>query len=129
MGIKVGFFSDKQDLATDKNIANLPAEATNKVVYFEAKINQKFADKIKKSYPELSNDDLQAAANSYQSMMAMGIGLAECKDKSAECVVGKLANKSDLPLVGYENAKFVNRILESDLVFGKVVNKEKAVIK
>ncbi|MEI6553465.1 MAG: ABC transporter substrate-binding protein [bacterium] len=129
MGIKAGFFSDKQDLATDKNIANLPAEATNNVVYFEARINQKFVDKIKAVYPELSNDDLQAAANSYQSIMALGIGLVECGNKSAECVTGKLANKSDLPLVGYENAKFVNRILESDLVFGKLVNKEKVEIK
>jgi len=130
MGIKAGFFSDKQDLVTEKNIANLPAEATNNVYYFEAPVNQIFADKIKKLYPNMNVDDIQAAANAYQSIMSLGIGLADCeKNKDVECVVNKLANKDDLPLVGYENAKFVNRILESDLVFGRVVNKQKVEIK
>jgi ABC-type branched-subunit amino acid transport system substrate-binding protein len=126
--IKVQVFSNKQDLATDKNIAELPFEATNNVIYFEAPISSEFIAKIRAAHPDMSDDDIQGAANAYQSMIALGIGLAECPDKSAECVTNYLANKKDFPFVGYEHMVFENRVLSSDLILGRIQNGERVVI-
>ena len=128
LNMNIEVFSYKQDVATDKNISELPFEATNNVIYFEAPISTEFVAKIRAVHPDMSDDDIQGAANAYQSMIVLGIGLAECPDKNAECVINTLANKKDFPFSGYQHMEFNDRVLTSDLILGKIQNGERVVI-
>jgi len=125
LGLNIGMFSNKQDMATDKILSELPTEATDNIFYFEAPIDGDFEKKIRVLYPEITDDEIQAAANSYQSMIALGVGLMECKDKSAGCVTQKLTNKNDFPYSGYENMEFENRVLSSELIFGYIKDRNR----
>lgn len=120
MGLKAKLFCYRQDCVTEKNLTALPKAYTEGTLFFEVLIDQKFADMVRAKYPNISNDDLQAVANSYQSIMALGEGLAACTDKTAACVVKNIGNKSSLDHAAYKNAKFVNRVLVSELAIGFV---------
>lgn len=68
----------------------------------------------------MTEDDIQAAANAYQSIMLLGEGLAQCSDKAASCVIPKISNIKTLENAGYRNAYISDRVLKSDLVIGVV---------
>lgn len=108
-----------QDCVTEKILKGLPSTATNGTIYFETPIDEAFKVKIKKAYPDMSVNDIAGAANAYQSMMAIGKGIAMCSDKNAVCVVDKVGNSS-LTHPGYKNAFFADRILHSDISLGVV---------
>lgn len=123
-------YSDKQDLATEKILTSLPYSATNRIKFFESVIDEGFINKIKNKYPDIKNDDIQAAANSYQSMIILSEGLLDCENnRTSSCVYPKIANKNTFSSVGYKNIKTEDGILISDLSIGFVENGKIRVIK
>jgi len=122
LGIKSIIYSYKQDSATEKILKELPTAYTDGSLYFEVEIDENFANKIKAINPNMTEDDMQGAANSYQSIMILGNALAQCPDGSAECVVSNIASQKNLESAGYKNASIVNRVLVSDLKIGEVKN-------
>jgi branched-chain amino acid transport system substrate-binding protein len=129
LGLKSKFFCYKQDCVTEKLLKELPIDSTEGIVYFEVAIDDNFIQKIKAEYSDMSKDDIQAAANSYQSIIAVGEGLMECQARGAQCVTDKLANKKEFLNVGYKNAEFVDRVLTSDLILSVVRNGKGELIK
>lgn len=119
--LKASFYCYKQDCVTDKILRELPHTATNGIIYFEMPIDSEFIKKIQAEYPGISNDDIQAAANSYQSIMAMGESLAACSDKSAACSTKEIRSMK-LKHPGYRGAVFNNRILSSEITLNIVMN-------
>lgn len=116
----ISIYCYAQDCVTDKIIKGLPKAATEGMLYFETPISEAFIARVKQAYPDMTKNDIAGAANAYQSMMAVGEGLAACADKSATCVTAALANKKDLSNPGYKNAFFQDRILNSELSLGVV---------
>ncbi len=122
LGLKSNIFGYRQDSMTEKILKDLPVAYTEGIVFFEMPIDKGFNQRIKTAYPEMTDDDIQAAANAYQSMMAAGVALAQCPGADSACVVSKISDIKDFEFAGYQNASFVNRILTSDLSFGVVKN-------
>lgn len=120
LGINAIIFSYKQDSATEKILKELPISYTDGSLYFEVPIDESFNSRIMAQYPNMSEDDIQAAANAYQSIMILGYGLAQCPDGDASCVIPKISNKDTIEFVGYKNASLVNRVLVSDIRIGEV---------
>ena len=129
LGMKFSFFCYKQDCVTEKLLKELPQAATENIMYFEIPIDPEFVQRIKAVHPEISNDDIQGAANAYQSMIALGEGLVACEDRSAQCVTDNLANKKTLLHAGYRDAKFVDRILSSEITLNIVHDGKGEIVK
>lgn len=121
LGLKdINLFCNKQDCASNKILTSLPAASTENIMYFEASIDQNFVSKIKNLYPDISDDDIQAAANSYQSMMVIADGMNNCKDKDALCIAKYVGNKEKFKEQGYTALQFKDRILQSEVRLGIV---------
>lgn len=127
LGFKSNLYCYRQDCVTKKVLSELPHEYTEGTMFFEVPIAESFVSKIKAKYPEVTVDDIQAAANSYQSILVLGEALADCPNSDSQCVTSKIANKRDLESTGYKNVSFVDRILQSDLVLGIVKGGEAVV--
>ncbi len=112
--IPVKLFCYKQDCVTEKLLNELPKDSTNGLIYFEIPLDEKFIERVKKDYPDVSSGDLQAIANTYQSIMSLGDALENCYGKENECSINFLKNKK-LTSSGYKNSYFRERILMSEI--------------
>lgn len=130
MGLSAKIFCHQQDCFTDKILKELSGDYTNGFISFETPINDSFISKIRAVYPEITDGDLQGAANAYQSMMFLGEGLVKCaQNKTAECVVSAMGNEKNLENAAYRGAEFTNRVLGSDILLSIVKDGELVVIK
>ncbi|MES2215703.1 MAG: ABC transporter substrate-binding protein [Patescibacteria group bacterium] len=122
LGIPGELFCYRQDCVTQKVLKELPPAYTEGTLFFEVRIDELFAAKMKAKFPDMSDDDIQAAANAYQSIMVLGNALAQCSGAEATCVTSKIANLEDLSVPGYKDAFFRDRVLRSDIGIGEVKN-------
>lgn len=122
LGLNSKVYSYKQDSATEKILKGLPVEYTDGSLFFAVPIDEEFSKKMKAIDPSLTEDDLQGAANSYQSIMVLGNALAECVIKDVECVVSRIKDLKQIASKGYKNISFVDRVIQSDLQIGEVQN-------
>lgn len=127
LGLKTSFFCYKQDCITDKLLQELPKAATENIMFFQMPIAQSFIDRISKEYPGMSSDDIQGAANAYQSIMFIGSALMQC-DAVSSCAVEKLSNKKSLEHAAYTNAYFKDRVLYSDIRIGVIRDGEVNIV-
>ena len=120
LGMRTSFFCHKQDCVTEKLLKELPHSMTDGITYFEVAIDTDFAKRLTAIYPDISKDDIQAAANSYQSIMVLGEALVSCSQKNTTCIIDTIANQKNVAHSGYLHASFTDRILDSDLLIGVV---------
>lgn len=120
LGIAGEIFGYKQDVVTEKILKELPHEITDGTLFFSIPLKPEFADRLRAAYPGISDDDIQAAANSYQSVMALGVSLAECPDDRSRCMDQYDDRSRTIDYGSYSNSKFVNRVLYSDIRIGVV---------
>jgi ABC-type branched-subunit amino acid transport system substrate-binding protein len=120
LGMKANIFGYRQDSMTEKILKELPTTYTDGVVTFELPIDPAFYARIKAAYPDMTDDDIQAASNGYQSIVLLGDALAQCPNGEATCTVSKVANLKTLEHPGYKNAFVANRILQSEILIGVV---------
>lgn len=113
-------FGYKQDVVTDKILRELPHDVTDGTIFFFVPIKKEFADRLRGANPDISDDDIQAAANSYQSIMALGTGLADCPGNKSECLSSYGESTRVAEYGSYIGSKFVNRVLYSDIEIGVV---------
>ncbi|MFA6432551.1 MAG: ABC transporter substrate-binding protein [Candidatus Paceibacterota bacterium] len=120
LGITTKIFCYKEDCMTEKNLENIPAEYVRGSLYFSIPIDAAFEERVSARYPGVTEGEMQAIANAYQSAMLLGVGLVECQDRTGECVSRKISEIKDPKYFTYRNGHMIGRMLGSDVVIGEM---------
>ena len=91
----VPMFCTLADCYTDKVKSEVSAEAFEKNIMFDLKINPEFVNKYKNLYPNAQATDIKAAAGGYDAVYHLVRGFSKCPDKNPTCVIDAIINDKD----------------------------------
>ncbi|MBU3668435.1 MAG: amino acid ABC transporter substrate-binding protein [Candidatus Taylorbacteria bacterium] len=111
-------FCYKDDCYTEKIKKGIASKDLSGMFIFSVAIDSLFKEKILRHNPSMTELEIAASANSYQSVYMIGEALYKCK-KDIDCIQKEL-NHVSLSNPGYENARIENRALQSKIVIQRV---------